>query len=109
MWLVGLYSIVVTYCAKLSLYSDKCGGIWRRSYLSFVSGSHTGCQNAIFDATRREMIEYCMIRIVENTAVIFHRRRAVEDRFTQEKWKTWGRRSITNHISGLLEIGRAHV
>jgi len=107
---VGLYIIVVTYCAEVpsaSIMKEERGKI---DYLALVPCGDTGSKDVILDATRRKMVEYGMIRHIEYAVVILHRCCAIQDGFSKKEWQA-GRGSELRHTSGrtliLLRLFRA--
>lgn len=86
---VGLYIIVVTYCAENPSASNTGKERDWIDYLAFVPCGDTGSKDIVLDATRRKMVEYGMIRHIEHAVVILHRCRTIQDGFSEKERQAW--------------------
>lgn len=86
-----MYIIVVTYYAEVPSASSMEEETSQIGYLALVPCGNTGSKDVVLDATCREMVEYGMIRHIENAVVILHRCCAIQDGFSEkERQAGWG-------------------
>ena len=67
--------MVVTYYSRVKSVRSRAV---QRTYLSFVASGHTGGKDLVFDATGGQMIEHCMIRHIQHTAIVLHGSRSIK-------------------------------
>lgn len=76
---------------------------WLTTYLSLVPRSRTRSQHVLPYRTRSKMIQHRMVRIIQHTAIVFHRCLAVQDTLRQEHRQRRRRRCSVDCCTRSLE------
>ena len=76
--------LVHNCCYVLQSSAGKKGSKGTRSHLAYISSCDTGGKHSVLDATCGQVVEHSMVGHVQNTCVILHWCRAVQNRLAEE-------------------------